>query len=361
MEDLVELFCQMVRISSESGEEEEFLRWLAGAWTEDLGAECERDQHGNLIARLPARGSTATPLLLCAHADTVRPGKGIEPVVENGVIRSAGDTVLGADDKAGILAIWRGAAAADPRPPLELVVTRQEEVGLQGAKHLDFSRLRAKRAYVVDGDALDEVVVGGPSHFLIDVTVNGRAAHAGMEPEKGISAVKAAAKAIARLPEGRIDGQTTANVGVVRGGEIRNGVPARATVQAECRSLDHRTAEQLAETYRETFVQEAAAVGARAEVEVTLAYRAASLPPDEPVVGLARRALESLGVTPHLKRICGGTDGSILNMHGIRTAVLGMGARGAHTPDEHIRAEDLKQTTELVRTLVQLAATAGQP
>jgi len=355
MSELVDRFCDMVRIASESGNEGEFLDWLARRWAEDLGTACEQDEYGNLVARLPGRDCSGEPLLLCAHADTVKPGVGIEPVVEDGVIRSKGETVLGADDKAGIAAIWFGIKAARRRPPLEIVITREEEVGLRGAKHLDTSRLMAKMGFVLDGEAFDEVVIGGPSHFLIDVTVHGKAAHAGMAPEQGISAIKAAARAIARLPEGRIDRETTANVGVIQGGEIRNRVPARATVQAECRSLSHDKAVELADLYRRTFEEEAAALGAKAEVNVELAYRAVRLAEDEPVVSLARRTLKALGLDPKLRLICGGTDASILNTRDIRCAVLGMGARAPHTPDEHIRVADLEFVAKLVKTLLELA------
>jgi len=356
MNELVERFCQMVRTASESGAEEGFLSWLANMWTQDLGANCERDGYGNLIARLPGKGCRAAPLLLCAHADTVKPGQGIEPVVEDGVIRSKGQTVLGADDKAGIAAIWFGIKAARRHPPLELVITKEEEVGLLGAKHLEIEKLAAKRGFVLDGEAFDEVVIGGPSHFLIDVTVHGKAAHAGMAPEQGISAVKAAARAVARLPEGRIDHETTANVGVIYGGEIRNGVPAKAVVQAECRSLSHDKAVELAQGYRRIFEEEAEAMGARAEVRVELAYRAVRLSEHEPVVTLAKRAVEAIGLSPKLRVICGGTDASILNMRGIKTAVLGMGARAAHTTDEHILVEDLERAAALVAALLELAA-----
>jgi len=356
MQELVDRFCQMVRMDSESGQEEPFLRWLAEAWERDLGASCQRDPYGNLIAFLPGRGGRSRPLLLCAHADTVKPGRGIQPLVEAGVIRPQGETILGADDKAGIAAIWFGIKAARRHPPLEIVVTREEEIGLLGAKNLGVEKLSAKWGFVLDGEALDEVVIGGPSHFLIDVTVHGRAAHAGVAPEQGISAVKAAARAVAKIPEGRIDQDTTANVGVIHGGEIRNGVPAKAVVQAECRSLSHDRAVELAETYRRAFEEEAQAMGARAEVRVELAYRAVRLSEDEPVVTLAKKAVEAIGLSPKLRIICGGTDASILNMRGIKTAVLGMGARAAHTTEEHILVEDLKQAAALVTALLELAA-----
>lgn len=357
MMGIVENFCRMVRIDSESGNEGPFLEWLKGEWERELGARCLFDPYGNLIAKLPPLGSRGTePVLLCAHADTVRPGVGIDPVVEGRVIRSRGETVLGADDKAGIAAIWYGLLWAERRPPVEVVITRQEEVGLLGAKNLDLSLLRSGFGFVLDGEAFDEIVIGGPSHFLIDVEITGKAAHAGMEPERGISAIAAAARAIARLPQGRIDRETTANVGVIRGGSVRNAVPERAVVEAECRSLDHARAVELAELYRRTFEEEAGAIGAGARVKVELAYRAIRLPEDARPVRIAAQAIRSLGLEPKLRLICGGTDASILNERGIQAAVLGMGARNAHTTEELIRVEDLELAARLVRAILEITA-----
>ncbi|MGY4707336.1 M20/M25/M40 family metallo-hydrolase [Candidatus Bipolaricaulota sp. J31] len=353
----VERLLEMVRIDSESGREKRFLTWLAERFREELRAECRFDAYGNLIATLPAAGcARREPILLCAHADTVKPGVGIEPVVEGGRIRSAGETVLGADDKAGILAIWYGVLRARRRPPLEIVITREEEVGLLGAKHLDYGSLRSRMGFVFDGEDFSEIVIGGPSHFLIDVEVKGRAAHAGMEPEKGISAILAVSRAIARLPQGKIDPETTANVGVVEGGTVRNAVPERAVVLAECRSLDHGKAVDLADTYRRVFEEEARAMGAVAEVRVELAYRAVCLPEDSSAVALAAAAVSALGYEPKPCLIRGGTDASILNQHGIESVVLGMGARESHTTDEWIAVEDLERAISLAQMLIEKAA-----
>jgi len=357
MKDPLERFLQMVRIDSESGREKRFLSWLAERFREELRATCRFDNYGNLIATLPPKGGgSPDPILLCAHADTVKPGVGIEPVVEGGRIRSKGDTILGADDKAGILAIWYGILRAERHPPVEVVITREEEIGLLGAKHLDYGSLKSKIGFVFDGEDFSEIVIGGPSHFTIDVEIVGRAAHAGMEPEKGISAITAAARAIARLPQGKIDPNTTANVGVIQGGTVRNAVPEKAMILAECRSLLHRKAVELAETYKHIFEEEARKIGAVAEVKVELAYRASRLPEDSPAVVLARKAISALGLKPVLRLIRGGTDASILNQHGIQTAVLGMGAREPHTKDEWIAVEDLERAIALVKALLEEAA-----
>lgn len=172
MPDLVELFCKLVRIDSESGEEAVIIEHLKGLFERELGADCTLDDYGNLVARVEALNSQAdTPILLGAHADTVKPGKGIEPVVEGGVIRSAGDTILGADDKAGIVEIFEAVRTADRRPPLEIVITREEETGLLGAKNLDRAKLRANMGFILDGDELDTVVIGGPTYIALDVEI----------------------------------------------------------------------------------------------------------------------------------------------------------------------------------------------
>ena len=196
--EIVELFCSLVRIDSESGDEGRFIADLAGLLEEELEAETETDSYGNLIGRVEAKGSSAEPVLLAAHADTVKPGKGIRPVIEDGVIRSEGETILGADDKAGIAEIIAAIKEAKRHPPVEIVITRGEEVGLLGARNLDLGRISSKRAFIIDGERLDQVIIGGPTHISFDATITGRAAHAGMEPEKGISAIRVAAKAICR-------------------------------------------------------------------------------------------------------------------------------------------------------------------
>ena len=242
---MVAQFMEMVRIDSESGNEARFLEWLIPK-LDEAGATSVLDTYGNLIARLPALNSGASPVLLSCHGDTVRPGVGITPVLKDGVIRSGGDTILGADDKAGIAEMIEALRVAPVRPPVEIAISRQEEVGLLGVKQLDFGRITARRGFLLDNDTLDTIIIGGPSYFAIDVAVQGKAAHAGMEPEKGINAIQAASKAIAALTLGRLDSETTANVGIITGGMIRNGVPDSCTFAAECRSLTHDRAQAVA-------------------------------------------------------------------------------------------------------------------
>jgi len=356
MSSLVDLFCGMVRVDSESGNEAAFVQYARELLERELGASCELDDYGNLIARVDGKDSTAPTVALCAHADTVKPGVGIEPIVEGGIVRSAGETILAADDKAGLAEIVEAVRTATRRPPVDVVLTLGEEVGLLGARNLDLSKLRAKTAFVIDGEFLQDVVVGGPTHILLDVTVVGRAAHAGMEPEKGISAIRVAAAAIARMPEGRIDEETTANVGIIEGGMIRNGVPERCTAKAECRSLSHEKALAQARAMREAFESAAQEAGATVEVDETIAYRAQTVDEGAPVVQTALAAVRSVGIEPVAKTITGGTDALILSNRGIDAVVLGTGVRDAHATTEHVSVSDLETAAAILRNLLETLA-----
>lgn len=233
-ERMIKQFMEMVQIDSESGNEANFINYLEKEY-QKLGATTVQDSYGNLIAKLPAKGCEGKdPILLSCHADTVKPGIGIEPVLIDGVIRSKGDTILGADDKAGIAEMLEALRIAEVRPPIEVAIAREEEIGLFGVKNMDYSLLTAKRGFLLDNDTLDTIIIGGPSYFTFDVTVKGKSAHAGMEPEKGINAIVAASKAIVALKVGRIDHDTTVNVGIIEGGIVRNGVPDKVVFKAEC-------------------------------------------------------------------------------------------------------------------------------
>ena len=347
----------MVRIDSESGDEEHFIEVTKEQLEAELSAACVIDRHGNLIAKVPAVGAgDSTPIFLAAHADTVRPGKGIEPVVEGGVVRSAGATILGADDKAGLAAIVEAVLTAERRPPVEIVVTRGEEIGLVGARNLDLSLLDAVHGVIVDGDALNEVVLGGPTHASVDVEILGKAAHAA-EPEHGVSAIRVAADAITRFEEGKLDDETVANVGTIHGGMIRNGVPERVTIEAECRSLDHGKCVRQAETMKAAFQAAAAAAGATASVRVRIEYEASRTSEDSAIVRLAKRAIAAAGLEPETRVILGGTDALILAGRGLETAVIGAGGQAAHSTDERIAVADLEKAAEILRRLLEIAAT----
>ena len=352
---MVAQFMEMVRIPSESGDEARFMAWLLPR-LEEVGARAQLDAYGNLIASLPAKDSAADPILLSCHGDTVKPGTGIEPVLKDGVIRSSGDTILGADDKAGIAEMLEALRIAPVRPPVEIAISRQEEVGLLGVKKLDYSLLTARRGFLLDNDTLETIVTGGPSYFAIDVTVTGKSAHAGMEPEKGINAIQAASRAIAALPLGRLDHETTANVGVIKGGMIRNGVPDTCTFAAECRSLTHDKGQTLADEMVRVIRREVEGVGARAGIEVNALCKASSIADDAWTVLVSQRALAALGIQAKPALMCGFTDASIYNNMGIEMAVVGIGARLEHSLDEHIYVEDMERAVAMIVEILRLSA-----
>jgi tripeptide aminopeptidase len=352
---MVDIFMELVRIDSESGEEENVLAYLEKFLKTELGAAIERDSYKNLIARIPGKNSSRKePILLSCHSDTVKPGKGIEPVLEGGIIRSKGETILGADNKAGIAEVLEALRTAKKRPPVELAISREEEIGLVGAKHLDTSKLTAKTGYLFDGDVLDKIVIGGPSHMLVDVVITGKAAHAGMEPEKGISAIKAAANGIAKMKLGRIDDQSTANVGIIKGGMIRNGIPEKVEITAECRSLDDDKCRKIAEEMKKFFEEGAREEGAKADVSLTLAYKSVNIPDDSPVVEISKKAIENIGMKPVAEVICGGTDASIYNEKGIQTAVLGTGVEKEHSTEERIAVADMEKAVKLLHVIFDM-------
>jgi tripeptide aminopeptidase len=351
-ERLIANLCEMVRISSESGDEEEFLTYLSDKLTREVNADCRRDDYGNLICTIGAKHSTALePILFAAHGDTVKPGVGIQPVVRDGVISSQGETILGADCKAGIAEFLEAVLSAERHPPLQLVVTREEETGFFGVKNLDYSLLRARRGFLLDMDSIDTIVLGGPSHVDIDIQITGKAAHSGMEPEKGISAIAAAAAAIAQLQLGRIDLETTANLGTIHGGSARNCVPAKTVIEGEVRSLDHEKCMRLSETFRETFCEAAQAMGATADVRLVLVYRAYSVEPESPLIRIAVGALREAGIEPKLTAITGGLESAVYQEHGIEIVPIGNGVRAEHTPDEYVLVEDMRRVVRVIHHL----------
>lgn len=353
---MIKQFMDMVRIPSESGNEAQFIDYLLAEFKK-LGAVAKKDAYGNLVAKLPAlKSKSKRPVLLSCHADTVKPGQGIKPKLVNGVIHSGGDTILGADDKAGIAEMLEALRLAKVRPPVEVAISRQEETGLQGVKNLDFRLLRAKRGFLLDNDTLDTIVIGGPSYFAIDVEVKGRSAHAGMEPEKGINAIVAAAKAIAALRLGRLDRETTANVGVIKGGVIRNGVPDAASFLAECRSLQHKKAKALAAEMEKIIKREVAKTGASVAIKTDNLCKAVQIAPDAWTVVTAQKALATIGIQAKTTFITGFTDASIYNNHGIEMAVVGIGARDEHSTAEHIHVADMEKAVAMLIEILRLSA-----
>ncbi|MCX7599748.1 MAG: M20/M25/M40 family metallo-hydrolase [Armatimonadetes bacterium] len=346
-ERMVQEFLELVAIPSLSRRERAF----AAAVKERLvalGLEVEEDEAGtaiggdanNIVAHLPATAPGLPCLMLNAHLDTVTPGENIRAMVDGDRIVSDGTTIVGADCKCGIAVILEALRAlreqALAHGGVEVVLTVAEEIGLMGAKHLDWSKTRAKMGYVLDGgETPAKITVAAPYANKINFAVRGRAAHAGVCPEKGLNAIQVAARGLAAMRLGRIDDETTANIGVIRGGQAPNIVPDRCELLGEARS--HNEEKLRAQTDHMVKAMQAAARQAGAEVEIDLRrdYNGFRLGPEDPVVALATEALRDLGLEPTLHVGGGGSDANIFNEHGLPSVILSTGAGAVHTTNEY--------------------------
>jgi tripeptide aminopeptidase len=364
--EAVDLLSELAVIPSPPGEErgvaDVLLRYLRG-----LGLEPDEDDcgprigstAGNVYARV---GPTAdgTPLFLCAHMDTVPPDGPLEPVVEAGVVRNAGGTILGCDNKAAITAMLEGVrcvlAENVPHAGIELVFTPMEEVGLIGAGAFDHDRLDAQVGYVYDQEgAMGEVVLGAPWSRALEVRFHGRASHAGMAPEEGRSAIQAAAKAIADLRLGRVDEVTTANVGTITGGTAGNVVPEWCIFLAEARSHEQSTLAEVVQEMLDAFSFAATEAECDVETRVRKSYDGYRFKRDEPAVELAAAALGRCGFEPRYGLSGGGADANIFNGRGRRCVNLSHGVFGFHTPNEHVSVADLEGMVNVTVALVEAA------
>lgn len=351
---VLQTFLDLVMIDNPSGQEQQ----MAAAVIERLqalGLEPEQFTNGSVLARLAGDGE---PLLLSAHLDSVAPAVGKRPIVENGIVRSAGDTVLGSDDLVGVTAILEGVRAAQSggrHRAAELVFTVQEEIGLVGARGLDYSMLHARTGVALDlNGELGGICVSAPAQEGIRVTITGRAAHAGVAPELGIDAIRVAAEAIAAMPLGRIDEETTANVGVIQGGAATNIVPEQVTIRAEARSRDEHKLDRQVATMRAAFEAAAERHGATVDWQSTRAYGPIRIPDDAPVVTLCQRAARAAGFEPRLVATGGGSDVNIFNMHGIVAVNLSVGYKDIHSTSEHIAVDDVVGAARLVEALLTI-------
>lgn len=317
---------------------------------------------GNVYVNIPASGVDAPPLLFCAHLDTVAPGKGVRAVLKGGKFVSEGETVLGADCKAGVAALIelmrRIAEGAVACGPLELLFTVAEEVQLKGSRNLERERLKARHAVVLDGSgSVGDLINASPTQDNLEFAFIGKAAHAGVEPEKGVNAIMGAAWAVSLMRLGRIDSETTANIGLIRGGRAVNIVPDLAVVEGEIRSHDPAKLEEQRRSMVKAAMEAEAAVGVVVQNKVERAYDGFRIDPGDPLVVLCCEAARSMGMKMEIKPSGGGSDANLLNAYGIKAVVLSMGAKESHTTREYLEARDLQG---LVSLCAEIAASAGR-
>ncbi len=365
---LSETFIRLCEIRSPTGEEREVadtvaaeLRALGLEVSEDGAAGPAEAGAGNLLARLPGRSEEW--VMFCAHLDTVPHRGQVEVVDDEGVFRSRGETILGADNKAAVAVFMELVARHAATPPpvgIELVLTVAEEQGLRGAKAFDTSVLRSRAGFVLDhAGPVGEVVVTTPTQQKIRADFAGVEAHAGIRPEDGSSAIAAAAAAVSRMELGRLDERTTANVGLIEGGTSGNVVPGHCWIQAEARSLDAGRAAEVAGQISDACTWGASEHGCDVDVRLEELFRGYELPPSSPALGLAEAGLRSAGLEPVRKAIGGGSDANALRLDGFDCVLLANGTDAVHTADEHVPAASLERMLEVCEGIVAAVA-AGE-
>jgi tripeptide aminopeptidase len=372
---LADEFARLAAINSPPLKESAIARYLAqrltalgGAVQFDNAAAAAGGETGNLIANFPGTGKQTEPLLFSVHMDTVEPGGQVEPVLRDGVFYSAGDTVLGADDKSGIAELIEALEVVReqqiPHGPIEIVVAIAEEIGLVGAKHLDYSKLKARKGFALDTRGVDQMVLKAPGANRLRVEINGLAAHAGLSPESGLSAIQTAALAVGRMQLGRIDHETTSNIGRIEGGVASNIVPQTVLLEGEARSHDPNKLEAQTR-HMLTCFEEAADSMAREiggtiirpviKAEIKKDFPNMAVAENAPVVCLARNAAHAVGHVLEVRLGGGGSDANIFNAHGIEMIILATGMEQVHTHNESVAVADMVHVTELLVEIIRQA------
>jgi tripeptide aminopeptidase len=370
---LTELFLELCAIPSPPGEERAVadrvtreLDAIGLAWDEDDSGPGIGATAGNVVCRLPGRSEGGVPIFLCAHFDTVPLEAELEPVVgEDGVVRNAGATILGADNKSAVAvmvdAARRIVVERRPHSGVELLFTPMEEIGLLGATAFEVDRLEAHVGYVYDQAApIGEVILGAPSAQELALRFHGRPAHAGMYPEEGRSAILAASRAIVDMPLGRIDELTSANVGLVRGGTARNIVPEWCELEAEVRSHDFERVGEVVQQIVDAASFAAAVSDCTLETRIEPKYRGYRHRSDDLAVRIACDALRRTGFEPRLTLSGGAADANVFTTRGLPCVNLSNGMLDIHTPEERIAVNDLERMVDVTLALVDIARDAQE-
>ena len=352
---LVQTLMDLIRIDSPTGEEDAIDEEVSNR-LQDLGLKVHHDSFNNVIGKLPGEGD---PVLLSAHLDTVDPSRGIKPVLDGDTLRSDGATILGGDCKAGISIVLEALTSVvesgDRHRAVEVAFTRAEEGGLVGVHHLDFGRLSAKQGVVFDGEgSVSRVTVAAPSQNVVTAHIQGRSAHAGVEPEKGISAIIIAAEILTRLPLGRIDAETTANVGRIEGGLKRNIIPEQAFLDGEIRSRDNQKLEHYSQEFRRVFDEAAGRYPeANLSLEIRNTYQAYDVDSSHPTVAMIGRALAGIGLELSLEASGGGSDANVFFENGIVALPVGIGVRSFHTTRETADIPEIMQGARICEGIIR--------
>jgi tripeptide aminopeptidase len=365
---LIELFLTLCRFNAPALQEREVIDWTK-SYLESIGLEVREDDAGqkiggnagNLIVRLPATKPGAPKIFLSAHFDTVEPTEGLEIIEEDGVFRSGGDTILGADDKAGmapaIEALQILMETGEPHGEVLLLLSVAEEIGLKGAEACDLEELGLDFGYVLDtGPPVGSFVNRTATHDKLEILIHGKPAHAGKDPENGISAISVAAEAIAGMRLGRIGPETTANLGIIEGGTAVNVVCPFVRIRGEARSTSVEELDAQVGHMVQRFEEAAANWKTTVEIEHARHYRSFEISPEADVSKVAAEASRRLGLEPAFRTTLGGSDANVYNAKGLPTLVVATGMEKIHTHEERVSRKDLVDTTKLCLELIRVAA-----
>lgn len=364
-ERLLNEFLELVQIDSETKYETEIAKVLKVKFTE-LGVEVFEDHTtsvtghgaGNLVCTLNGTKDGIDTIYFTSHMDTVVPGKGIKPSIEDGYVVTDGTTILGADDKAGLAVMLESIRVLKEQNiehgMIQFIITVGEESGLVGAKALDRSLVKAKYGYALDSDGkVGNIIVAAPTQAKITAVIHGKTAHAGVAPEKGVSAITIAAKAVSRMPLGRIDKETTANIGRFEGGKQTNIVADRVDIIAEARSLVPEKMEQQVAKMKKAFESVAEEMGGTADVDVQIMYPGFKYGAGDHVVEVARNAAAKIDRSCELLHSGGGSDANVIAGFGIPTVNLAVGYEEIHTTNERMSIEELGKLAEMVLAIIE--------
>ena len=351
---LIRTLMDLIRIDSPTGEEdamdEEVTRRLRG-----LGFSVYHDSFKNVIATLPGEGE---PVLLSAHLDTVEPGRGITPVLDGVILRSDGTTILGGDCKSGVSIILEALTcvveSSVSHLPIEVAFSRAEEGGLTGARNMEMQRLVARRGIVFDAEGdVNRITVSAPSQNVVKANIYGKSSHSGIEPEKGISAILIAAAIVTQLPLGRIDADTTANIGIFQGGMKRNIIPDNVFLDGEIRSLDQAKFELFTQRFRDVFDDAAKGnPGCSIDLDIENTYTCYDVSSTHDTAQMIARAVSAAGLTPTFEKTGGGSDANIFFQNGIEALPVGIGVTGFHTKEESANIDDVLSGVRVCELIV---------
>lgn len=359
-------FVEIVQIDSLSLKEEKMFEYLRKRLQglpvnmefvpytiEEVGASS-----GNLIVKIPANMKGRRSVFFDSHVDTVEPGMGIKPVVGEKRIKSDGSTILGADDKAGvaamIVAIEELVKSGAPHGDVFFIFTSAEEIGLTGVHHFDFSKIKADFGFILDSHGkVGGVIVAAPHHFGYTIQVKGKASHAGIAPDKGISAIKIAAKIAGALPQGKLGKNSVANIGVIEGGSATNVIPEDCVIKGEFRCHVYDDAMELKKQITKSVnLHKKNAQSVR--LTFNEMYKGFSFSREDPIIRLVNKAIQSIGIKPRFERTGGGSNTNLYNEHRIKSLTLAVGMMNVHSTEEYVETDDLENLTRLILKIIEI-------